>query len=373
MKKIFILIILMIYSFVSAFGHYDDAQSKSKQLLKVKKTIKEKEQEKEKFILQERIFKKELEVLNKNIELTEKKLEKCSSDIKIAQQNLDKSSRIYNDAFSKSSNWNKIILDEIKRFNKMTFSVSYSQNPLEYKIRQKSLEHKKNNFDQAKKTATVSAMEIKKWEKSKKDLLNLQENENKLIARHRDMLKEKNKLLNTTSGRRLVAEQEIRVLNDSAKAMQLLINKINAINKRKQATVVRWSQKSIVKRKKSLLWPVDGKIIVNFGKTKHLELNTYVISNGIKIKAADFSRVKSIDSGIVVFTGEFRSYGKIVIIDHKNSTFSVYGLLDKIFVKEDQQVLKNTVIALLGSGKHSVLYFEIRQNNIPDNPHLWLI
>ncbi|MCA6071012.1 MAG: peptidoglycan DD-metalloendopeptidase family protein, partial [Endomicrobium sp.] len=177
----------------------------------------------------------------------------------------------------------------------------------------------------------------------------------------------------TTSGKRLVAEQEIRALNDSAKAMQSLIDRINATNKRKQATVARRHQMSVVRRKKSLPWPVDGKIIVNFGKTKRLELNTYVISNGIKIKTADFSRVKSIDSGTVVFTGEFRSYGKIVIIDHKNSTFSVYGLLDKIFVKEDQQVLKNTVIALLGSGKHSVLYFEIRQNNISDDPHLWLV
>lgn len=373
MEKIFILIVLMIYPFTSTFGYHDDVQSKSKQLLQVKKTIKEKEQEKEKFILQEKIFKNELEVLNKNIELTEKKLEKCSLDIKIAQQNLEKSSRIYNDAFSKSSNWNKVILDEIRRFNKMTFSVSYAQNPLEYKVRRKSLEYKKNSFDKAKKTATISALNIKKWKKTKKDILNLQENENKLIARHRDMVQEKNKLLNMTLSKRFVAEQEIKALNDSAKAMQSLINKINATNKKKQATTVQQHQKPVVRRKKSLLWPVDGKVIVDFGKTKHPELSTYVISNGIKIKAADFSRVKNIDSGTVVFIGEFRSYGKVVIVDHKNSTFSIYGLLDKIFVKEDQQVLKNAVIALLGSGDHSVLYFEIRQNNIPDDPRLWLI
>jgi septal ring factor EnvC (AmiA/AmiB activator) len=125
-------------------------------------------------------------------------------------------------------------------------------------------------------------------------------------------------------------------------------------------------------RKKSLPWPVNGKVIAKFGKNKHPELDTYVISNGIKIDAADFSRVKSVDSGTVVFTGEFRSYGKVVIIDHKDSIFSVYGLLDHILVKEDQKVLKEDVIADLGGGKNSYLYFEIRQNNIPDDPILWL-
>jgi septal ring factor EnvC (AmiA/AmiB activator) len=293
------------------------------------------------------------------------------SDIKTAQNNLEKSSKIYNAAFSKSFDWNQIMLDEIKLFNKMTFLVSYEQNPFEYKIRRKSLEYEKANFDKAKYEAAVSATDIKKWEKSKKDLLDLQKNETNLVSQHKDMLKEKGELLNTTSGKRLAAEQEIRTLNDSAKAMQALINKINSDTKKNQVTIIR-APTPAIKRKKSLPWPVNGKVIVNFGKTKHHELDTYVISNGIKIKAADFSQVKNIDSGIVVFTGEFRSYGKVVIIDHKNSTFSVYGFLDNIYVKEDQKISTGTVIALLGSGKSSILYFEIRQNNIPDDPLLWL-
>ncbi|MDR1104600.1 MAG: peptidoglycan DD-metalloendopeptidase family protein, partial [Endomicrobium sp.] len=80
----------------------------------------------------------------------------------------------------------------------------------------------------------------------------------------------------------------------------------------------------------------------------------------------------SIDSGKVVFTGAFRSYGKVVIIDHKNATFSVYGFLNKIYAKEGQKVSKETIIADIGSEKDAVLYLEIRQNNIPDDPLLWL-
>jgi hypothetical protein len=73
MKKINILIILLIYYFMSIFVYADDKHLKSQQLSEVKKTIKQKEQEKEKLLLQEMIFKKELQSLNSNIERTEKK------------------------------------------------------------------------------------------------------------------------------------------------------------------------------------------------------------------------------------------------------------------------------------------------------------
>jgi len=127
-----------------------------------------------------------------------------------------------------------------------------------------------------------------------------------------------------------------------------------------------------VKRKKSLPWPAEGKVVLKFGKNKHPELNADVISNGIKIKASDFAVVKSVDSGTVVFAGAFRSYGKVVIIDHKDAYFSVYGQLSKILVVEDQKVSKGSEIARLGKGEESVLYFEIRQDSVVDNPLLWL-
>lgn len=371
-KKILFLISLLFCNFASVSVHAEDTQLKSKRLLDVKKTIRAKEKEKAKLLLREKNFKKELKSINDNIEKTEEKLKKCALDIKTAQSNLEKSLKIYNSAFLRSSDLNDVMLGEFKLFNKMTFMFSYEQNPFEYKMRRKSLEYKKECFEKAKKEAAASALDIKVWEKSKKDLLNLQKREDKLIERHKSMMKEKNELLKTTLGKRLAMEQEIKALNDSAKALQSLIGKIDMKNRRKQATGVH-APLSEAKGKRSLPWPVDGKIIVNFGRNKHPEFDTYVISNGIKIDVSGFSRVKSIDSGTVVFAGKFRSYGKIVVVDHKNSIFSVYGLLDNILVKEDQKISKGDVIADIGKGKkNNCLYFEIRQNNIPDNPILWL-
>ncbi|MDR0800307.1 MAG: peptidoglycan DD-metalloendopeptidase family protein [Endomicrobium sp.] len=366
MKKTFVLIFLLFCSFASASGHLEDVKSQSKKLAEVKKSIKEKEQEKNRLALQERVFKKELKSLNDNIKKAEKKLGKFSADVKTAQHNFENFSKMHKVASSKSAVWNQAVLDEIKLFNKMTFMFSYEQNPSEYKIRRKSLEYKKDNFEKEKKSATISAANAKRWEKSKKYLLILQQKESDITVQHKNMLKEKNELLKTTSGKRFITENEIKALNESARALQDLINKINAGNRKKQTIPVP------PQRKNSLPWPVNGKIIVNFGKNKHSELDTYVINNGIKIAAVDFSKVKSIESGTVVFAGQFRSYEKVVIIDHGNSSFSVYGLLDKIFVKKEQKVSKGAVIAELGGGADSVLYFEIRHDNVPDDPLLWL-
>jgi septal ring factor EnvC (AmiA/AmiB activator) len=372
MKKIVTLIFLLFCSFVSVSGQGENIKLQSKKLSEVKKSIKEKEQKKNKFILQEKTFKNELKSINDSIGKTEKKLVKLSADIKTAQYNLENFSKIYNAASSRSGVWNQAMLDDIKLFNKMTFLFSYEQNPVEYKIMRKSLEYKKENFEKEKKLAEISAVNMKNCEKSKKDLLNMHRKESKLVEQYKDMHKEKNKILKIVSNGKLTAEREIRALNKSAKELQTMIDKeINEASKKKRTAAVR-SPVVLAKRKKSLPWPVNGKVVVGFGNNKHPDLDTRLISNGIKIDAADFSQVKSVESGIVVFAGQFRSYGKVIIIDHSDLNFSVYGLLDKIFVKIKQKVSRGAVIAELGNGGNSVLYFEIRHNSVPDDPMLWL-
>jgi septal ring factor EnvC (AmiA/AmiB activator) len=346
-------------------------QSKTKQLSDIKQSIREKQIEKEKLILQENILKKEFKVINNTIDQTEKKLEKVSKDIESASKNFKKSAKEYNDTSLRKFNWHKIAIEELNLFYKMIFSKSYNREPLEYKLRILSLKYCQNNFEKEKKSAQDLGSSMKKWEESKKNLIVLKQKENKVVAQNKNLLEEKNRNLKTIIDKRRNAEKEIKDLNESAKALQKLINKINSENLKKKEIIIEPLQPRI-KRKKFLPWPVEGKVISKFGKIKHPELDTYILNNGIKINASNYAKIKSIDSGKVVFTGTFRSYGQVIIIGHKNSTFSVYGLLNKIYVKEGQKVSKETVIADIGSGKDAVLYLEIRQNNIPDNPILWL-
>jgi septal ring factor EnvC (AmiA/AmiB activator) len=259
----------------------------------------------------------------------------------------------------------------------MTFARSYTKEPLEYKLRKKILEYGKNNLEIEKNSAKNLALDIQKWDEYKKNLTTMKQKENKFIIQNKSLVEEKNKTLKTTVAQRCKAEKEINALNDSAKALQALINKINAQKKQNKNTSPKKEKilrhNIVVKRKKSLPWPVRGQVISYFGKIKHPQLNnTYVINNGIKINAPDYSKIKAIDGGKVVFTGNFRSYGKVIIIEDNNTIFYVYGLLNEVYVKEGQMVSKESIIANIGKGKNSVLYLEILQNNIPDNPLLWL-
>ncbi len=368
----FTYVIVLCASFTFAQDKSAEIKQQSKQLSDVKKSIQQKQIEKDRLVMQEKVFKRELKTLNESIEKNEKNISKIANDIKTAEKNLSKASNQYNTAYQKQNDWNQSVLDEIELYNKKTFEVSYEKDPVEYKIREAALQYKKENFDKESKAVDISASDIKKWEKAKSELLSLRQQENKYMQERKKLMAEKNKLLKSTSGRRAAAEEEIKTLNESAKAMQNLIKKLSETNKQKPKETVIRTPSSGAKRKKSLPWPVEGKVAVKFGKSKHPELDTYVISNGIKIKAADFSEVKSVDSGQVVFTGEFRSYGKVVIIDHRDSYFSVYGQLGQILVKDDQKVSRGTVLAKLGKSGESILYFEIRQDNSPDDPLLWL-
>jgi septal ring factor EnvC (AmiA/AmiB activator) len=370
---VFKMLFLGVFFFFCSDAFVFGQSSESRRLLEIKKNIKEKQLEQSKLISQEKKIQKDVKFIDENIKQIEKKLDKYLVDIKVVQDNLKSFSKKREIACIKSASWNRELLYEVALFNKMTFTVSYDQNPLGYKMIQKSLEYKKDNFEKEKKIETFAILSIKNLGKSKEKLLDLQYLGSKTMLQNKDVLKEKNKLLKVTLNKKLAAEQKIKSLNDNAKALQNLINKINkSKNKRvipsgPSATIFR------IKRRKSLPWPITGEVVVKFGRSKHPELDTYVISNGIKIRASkDFSEVKSIDSGVVVFTGQFRSYGKIVIIDHGGLVFSIYGFLNHVFVSEEQKVLRDLVIANLGKGESRILYFEIRYNNVPDDPLLWL-
>ena len=389
MKKIKITVsaavLILLCQFVLAQSQNNELKQHAKRLSDERSTIKKKQREKEELMLKERVFKRELNNLNTAIKGAERKLERLSLDIKNAEKHLSTALSEYNKSYEKQTGWSQAMLDEMDYYNKMTFLISYEDDPVEYKIRRAALQYKKDNFDKEAKAVDSSTAEMNKWENAKKKLLALRAEENKTTNERKKLILEKNNLLKSTANKRISVEEEIKSHNESAKALQALINKLSEAEKKKrQAEALSAAEQdkkqakpaaspaAKTQRKKSLPWPVEGKVVLKFGKSKHPELDTYLISNGIKIKAADFAQVKSSDYGTVIFTGEFRSYGKVVIIDHRNSSFTVYGQLDQILVKEDHRVLKGTVLGKLGKGEDSVLYFEVRQNNNPDDPLLWL-
>ncbi len=116
----------------------------------------------------------------------------------------------------------------------------------------------------------------------------------------------------------------------------------------------------------SLIRPISGSVVVNFGQEKVAGLK----SNGVEIRGSAGQAVKAADSGIVIYAGALSNLGNVVIIDH-GSLVTVYGNLAGISVSKGSSVSKGQTIGSLGydqTTKQPNLYFEVRKGVNIVNP-----
>ncbi len=113
------------------------------------------------------------------------------------------------------------------------------------------------------------------------------------------------------------------------------------------------------------LWPVSGRINSGFGPRGSS------FHDGVDIGAPEGTPIHAIDKGEVVYSSQLHGYGNIVIVRHSSNLVSVYAHNQVNLVHEGQSVERGTVVGLVGStgrvtGPH--LHFEIRRNNVAQNP-----
>ncbi len=115
------------------------------------------------------------------------------------------------------------------------------------------------------------------------------------------------------------------------------------------------------------MWPANGKIIAGFGEGNG--------NKGLDIAGSLGQPVAAAASGKVVHTGTtLRGYGKLIIIKHNKSYFSVYAHNSQILVKEGQTVVRGQKIAEMGDSDADrvKLHFEIRRLGKPVDPLKYL-
>lgn len=122
-------------------------------------------------------------------------------------------------------------------------------------------------------------------------------------------------------------------------------------------------------------WPVDGRIVYNFGKAT-LPSGGVIRRNGIGIAAPVGTPVKAVEAGHVRLVQQLGTYGLSSLIDHGNGYYSFYAHLQTATAPVGSQVAKDQVIGTVGGentdeGAH--LYFEIRgENGVALDPADWL-
>jgi septal ring factor EnvC (AmiA/AmiB activator) len=124
-----------------------------------------------------------------------------------------------------------------------------------------------------------------------------------------------------------------------------------------------------------LIFPVKGKIINLYGPYRHPRLNVQAFRSGIDIAAERGEPVRAVHAGTILYSGWFRGYGNVVIIDHGDHFYSVYAHLEDVFKTVENWVEAGDVIATAGdSGAMGAagLYFELRHHDRPLDPMEWL-
>jgi murein DD-endopeptidase MepM/ murein hydrolase activator NlpD len=81
--------------------------------------------------------------------------------------------------------------------------------------------------------------------------------------------------------------------------------------------------------------------------------------------------VKVAAPGQVLFAGDQKGYGLIVIVEHANGLITLYAHNRDLRVKTGQKVREGQVVATVGdsgrtSGPH--LHFEVRKDGVPVDP-----
>ncbi len=129
-------------------------------------------------------------------------------------------------------------------------------------------------------------------------------------------------------------------------------------------------------RKGQLPWPIPARRIVSrFGLVRHPRYNTSVMNNGIEIAPQSSMVVKSIHPGIVRYADYHEGYGRLIIIDHGMTYYTLYGHCSELYVTRGDAVQSGDPIALvgdIGSLQGTTLYFEIRHRLEALNPLQWL-
>lgn len=124
--------------------------------------------------------------------------------------------------------------------------------------------------------------------------------------------------------------------------------------------------------KGKLAWPVQGKIAGDYGQPRGAGSVKW---NGVLLEAAAGTPVRAVYHGRVAFADWLQGLGLLVIVDHGGGYMSLYGHNEALLKESGDWVQPGEALAQVGDTggqARAGLYFEIRHNGEPVNPHPWI-
>ncbi len=214
------------------------------------------------------------------------------------------------------------------------------------------------------------------------------------LARKKEELNEQKQVLNVAKeGVRREAEKKkvllaslrrekttrLRVLKEMEAAAQRLEKMMEEISRRamikpRETPSPRSPGVGLDALRGKLDWPAQGQVTAPFGKHQHPEFAAEIVRKGIDIDAALGEVIKAVEKGTVVYADRFSGYGKMVIVDHGERYYTIYGHLSEILKKTGDDVRRGEVLGRAGDSDSlagAKLYFEMRKDGRSVDPVPW--
>ena len=186
--------------------------------------------------------------------------------------------------------------------------------------------------------------------------INILKQKKKLYAEKESLISFQNSL--TSQIKKKNSLQKKNQKKKYSKIQKEISKKANNINDLINETKYKKYEK-VNKTTQKIRLPVNGKVVEKFG-----ESNNYLTKNGMIFEPRIDSYVISPIQGIVKYAGEFRSYGKLVIIVNEKGYHCILSGMDELITIAGNKVLVGEPVAknnLKKSGKSKKrVYFELR-------------
>jgi len=247
----------------------------------------------------------------------------------------------------------------MRRYGYLNRLIDYNVGTInDYSQKLDLLQHDKQRLKETENALEVLTQQTRSVQKT---ILNHQEEKTSLLVRVRS---EK--------------QLQLKALEELKQASQRLQRLIDKLDKQKAITSLpseKFPSEYPFSLRGKLDFPVEGKVITFFGEHEDQEFATVSFNKGIEITARLGSPIKAVLKGTVIYSGWFKGYGNIIIIDHGAGLYTLSGHVAELLKPVGTPVKTGETIALVGdtgSLKGSNLYFEIRHHGQPLNPLEWL-
>lgn len=225
---------------------------------------------------------------------------------------------------------------------------------------------------------------IARLNKSSEDIALLEQSKNALRGELKileaSLLSKKNhqeKIINEVTQHQKKQERVVEDLKRSATKLEQSLAKIMGSQDKVFNTDKNVESTGFASVKGKMPYPVKGNIIQGYGKQKHKEFSDVLLVKGVEFSVVSNSPIKAVFAGEVLFSDSLPGYGTVIILDHGQRYYTLYGKLQDVKVKVGDKVAAQTVIATsapapteIGQGN---FYFELRHKGVAVDPQPYFL